>query len=118
MVLNRREVFAAFLAAAARAAVADDPVTVPGKRPLILHNDFPEDLETPLTALNSWLTPTDAFYVRQHLPRPKVDPQTYRLTVNGLVSKPLELTLSDLERLSQYTIPATLECAGNGRGFF
>jgi DMSO/TMAO reductase YedYZ molybdopterin-dependent catalytic subunit len=28
------------------------------------------------------------------------------------------LTLAELERLPQVTIPATLECAGNGRGFF
>jgi DMSO/TMAO reductase YedYZ molybdopterin-dependent catalytic subunit len=35
-----------------------------------------------------------------------------------MVSKPLELTLAELRRLPQYTIPATLECAGNGRGSY
>jgi len=38
--------------------------------------------------------------------------------VNGMVSKTLELTLSDLQKLPQHTIPATLECTGNGRGFY
>ena len=117
---NRREIFAALLAAAAgRSARAEDAVTVAGKRPLILHNDRPEDLETPPRYYDTWLTPVDAFYVRQHIPRPApIDPAAYRLVVNGRVSKPLTLTLADLLRLPQQTIPATLECAGNGRAFF
>jgi len=120
MTPNRRELLATFLAAAAlRTATADDAVTVPGKRPLILQNDRPEDLETPVRYFDSWTTPTDAFYVRQHLPRPpRIDRGAYRLTINGRVSKTVELTLIDLERLPQITVPATLECAGNGRAFF
>jgi sulfite oxidase len=121
MAPNRRELFAALLGAAAvrRVARAEDAVTVAGKRSLILHNDRPEDLETPLRYYDTWLTPVDAFYVRQHIPRPApIDPTAYRLAVNGMVSKPLTLTLADLERLPQQTIPATLECAGNGRAFF
>jgi DMSO/TMAO reductase YedYZ molybdopterin-dependent catalytic subunit len=120
--LNRRDLFAALLAAAAarRLAGAEDAaVTVAGKRSLILHNDRPEDLETPLRYFETWVTPVDAFYVRQHLPRPApIEPMAYRLAVNGMVSRPLTLTLADLERLPQQTIPATLECAGNGRAFF
>jgi DMSO/TMAO reductase YedYZ molybdopterin-dependent catalytic subunit len=117
---NRRELFVALLAGAAlqKSARAEDAVTVPGKRPLILHNDRPEDLETPVRYFDSWLTPADTLFVRQHLPRPSVDPSTYRLTVNGMVSKPLNLTLAELQALPQQTVPATLECAGNGRAFF
>lgn len=120
METNRREIFAALLAAASgRSARAEDAVTVAGKRPLILQNDRPEDLETPPRYYDTWLTPVDAFYVRQHIPRPApIDPAAYRLVVNGRVSKPLTLTLADLQRLPQQTIPATLECAGNGRAFF
>ena len=106
-------------AAAARRAVADDDVTIAGKRPMILHNDRPEDLETPLRYFDSWLTPVDAFFVRQHLPRPApIDASAYRLTVNGMVSKTLQLTLADLQKLPQFTVPATIECTGNGRGFY
>ncbi len=108
---------AAVMAASLRAA--DDSVAIAGKRPMILHNDRPEDLETPLRYFDSWLTPADAFFVRQHLPRPSpIAAAAYRLTVNGMVSKPLELRLADLEKLPQKTIPATIECTGNGRGFF
>ena len=95
-------------AAARRAAAADEGVTIPGKRPMILHNDRPEDLETPVRYFDSCLTPVDAFFVRQHIPRPgPIDPAAYRLTVNGMVSKPLQLTLADLRKLPQFTVPAT-----------
>jgi DMSO/TMAO reductase YedYZ molybdopterin-dependent catalytic subunit len=107
------------LAAAAQVKGADDPVAIPGKRPLILHNDRPEDLETPVKYLDTYLTPVDAFFVRQHIPRPgKIDPEAHRITVNGMVSKPAQLSLADLRKLPQYTVPATLECTGNGRGFY
>jgi DMSO/TMAO reductase YedYZ molybdopterin-dependent catalytic subunit len=113
--------FAALLAAAAatQARGADDSVTIPGKRPMILHNDRPEDLETPLRYFDSWVTPVDSFFVRQHLPRPApIDSEAYRLAVNGMVSGPARLSLTDLRKLPQYTVPATLECTGNGRAFF
>jgi sulfite oxidase len=107
------------IAAAAQARGADDPVAIPGKRPLILHNDRPEDLETPVKLLESYLTPVDAFFVRQHIPRPSpIDPAAHRITVNGMVSKPGQLSLADLRKLPQFTVPATLECTGNGRGFY
>jgi DMSO/TMAO reductase YedYZ molybdopterin-dependent catalytic subunit len=121
MTLNRREIFAALLAAAAarRGRAADDSVSIPGKRPMILHNDRPEDLETPLRYFDSWLTPVDAFFVRQHIPRPAtINAAAYRLTVNGMTSKAIELTLADLQKLPQHTVPATIECTGNGRAFY
>jgi len=113
--------FAALLAAAAARPIqgADDGIIVGGKRPMILHNDRPEDLETPLRYFDSWVTPNDAFFVRQHLPRPAaIEPAAYRLTINGMVSKPAQLALADLLKLPQHTVPATLECTGNGRGFY
>jgi DMSO/TMAO reductase YedYZ molybdopterin-dependent catalytic subunit len=120
---NRRELFAALLSAAVATKLArsadDPPVTIAGKRPMILHNDRPEDLETPVRYFDSWITPIDAFFVRQHLPRPApIDTEAYRLTVNGMVEKPLELTLADLRKLPQYTVLATIECTGNGRAFY
>ena len=86
---------------------------------MILHNDRPEDLETPLSYFDSYLTPNDAFFVRQHLPRPEpIDAAKYRLAIAGMVSKPHELTLADLQKLPQHTLPAVIECTGNGRGFY
>lgn len=107
------------MVSAAAARAAEDPVAIPGKRPMILHNDRPEDLETPLRYFDSYLTPVDAFFVRQHIPRPEpIDRAAYRLAINGMVSKSAQLTLTDLQRLPQQTLPAVLECTGNGRGFY
>ena len=122
MPFSRRRLFATLASAAVTSQfvkAADEPVTIAGKRPMILHNDRPEDLETPVRYYDSWVTPIDSFFVRQHLPRPAaIDSGAYRLTVNGMVSKPVELTLADLGKLPQFTVPATLECTGNGRGFY
>ncbi len=85
---------------------------------MILHSDRPEDLETPVEYYNSWLTPNDVFFVRQHIPRPEVNADSFALTVNGKVAKELHLTLADLSKLPQHTVPATVECTGNGRGFY
>src|SRR5260370_24250343 len=120
MQANRRQIVAALLAAAAAPQVksADSPA-ISGKRPMILHNDRPEDLETPLKYFDTWITPVDAFFVRQHLPRPAaIDPAAYRLNLTGLVSKPLQATIADLQKLPQHTVPPTLECTGNARAFF
>jgi sulfite oxidase len=99
-------------------ARGEETMSFPGKRSMLVHNDRPEDLETPLGGFNTWLTPNDIFFVRQHLPRPTIDASQYRLNVDGKVSKLLQLSLPELRKLPQYTVPATLECTGNARGFF
>lgn len=117
-----RKDFLRMLAGLPLAALAEAqsgaPLTVPGKRPMLVHNDFPEVLESPLEAFDSWLTPNDAFFVRQHLPRPKVDVASWKLTVDGLVEKELSLSIEQLKAMPMHTVPATLECTGNGRGYF
>lgn len=115
--VNRRELFAYF-AAAAGVLRAQETVTIPGKRPMLLHNDRPEDLETPTSYFDTWLTPNDAFFVRQHIPRPTVNAESFRLALGGRVGKPMELKLADIQKLPQHTVAATLECTGDGRGFF
>src|ERR1700749_4560561 len=95
-----------------------EAITIPGKREMILHNDRPEDLETPLRYFDQWLTPTDVFFVRQHLPRPNIQEAAFQLTVEGRVARRIQISAADLRKLAQYTVPAVLECTGNGRGFF
>src|SRR5436309_10328337 len=120
LLFNRREALVAFFAAGALAENATDPdkIIIPGKRPMIVHNDRPEDLESPVAYLNEWLTPVDAFFVRQHLPRPTVAEADFKLALTGRVAKEMNVTLSQLRQLPQYTVPAVLECTGNGRAFF
>ncbi len=117
---NRREALAALLAVTAYAQGQDDTkaIAIPGKRPMIVHNDRPEDLESPVSYLNQWVTPTDSFFVRQHLPRPTVDGASFKLTITGRVAKERTVTLAELRSLRQHTVAAVLECTGNARAFF
>ncbi|HEV8582694.1 MAG TPA: sulfite oxidase [Thermoanaerobaculia bacterium] len=62
-----------------------------------------------------FITPNELFFVRNHGGVPEVDPDSYRLTVDGLAERPLSLTLADLRRLPRAAVTATLQCAGNRR---
>jgi len=115
---TRRRLLASALGAAFLSAADADEPAIPGKSPMILHSEWPEDLEMPNEYFDQWLTPNDKFFVRQHIPRPDVKTESYRLAVNGLVAKPLELKIEDLRKLPQHKVVATLECTGNGRGFY
>jgi len=76
------------------------------------------DLEMPIHLLDSWLTPVELFYVRNHLAQPGVNLAEWRLAVTGEVERRLELTFADLEKFEPATVTNTLECAGNGRAFY
>jgi hypothetical protein len=71
----------------------------------------------PLEAMRYDLTPTGLHYLVVHWDIPPVDPATWRLTIGGRVREPLELTLDAIRTRPRQTIPVTLECAGNGRGW-
>ncbi len=92
--------------------------TIKGKERLIVRSLRPEDLETPVALLNTWITPNDLFYVRNHLYRPQINLKDWTLKVDGEVARPLMLTLDELQRMPRATVTVTLECAGNGRAFF
>jgi sulfite oxidase len=89
-----------------------------GKRDdMVVHDREPFNAEPPRTALaGQRMTPLDTFYSRNHGPIPEIDPATWRLTVDGLVERPLELSLEELrERFEEVGLTATLQCAGNRR---
>jgi DMSO/TMAO reductase YedYZ molybdopterin-dependent catalytic subunit len=77
----------------------------------------PENSETPLESVRSWVTPNRLFFVRNHFAVPALDPADYRLRIEGCVERPIELTWDDLAALPERTVFATVECAGNGRSF-
>lgn len=91
---------------------------VKGKEKLIVRSLRPEDLETPVGLLNTWITPNDLFYVRHHAYAAKVNASEWKLVVDGEVNTPLSLSLDDLKKMPKATVTVTLECAGNGRAFF
>ncbi len=89
-----------------------------GKRgDMIVHEDSPLNAESPPGALaRRDVTALDAFYVRNHGEVPALDPERWRLRVDGLVERALELSLGELrERFAERALVATLQCAGNRR---
>src|ERR1700677_1656197 len=74
-------------------------VAYPGKRPLIVLTSRPPQLETPFSVFDEGIfTPTDAVCVRYHwadIPL-KIDPDAFRLNIQGKVDAPLSLSLDEL----------------------
>lgn len=98
--------------------IARTPQGSAGKERLIVRSVRPQDLETPVELLNSWITPNDLFYVRSHLYTPAISLSDWKLTVNGEVAHAISLTLDELKRMPKASVVVTLECAGNGRAYF
>ena len=140
--LNRREILKSGLAAgiataasgklypAAASEMVDLPfgngerplVAYPGKRPLIVLTARPPQLETPFSVFNeSVFTPNDAFFVRYHLADIPltIDPDAFRLNIQGKVDTPLSLSLEELRNgFEPVELAAVNQCSGNSRGFF
>ena len=97
------------------------PIAFPEKRPLIMYSDRPPLLETPRDVFTSVLTPNDQFFVRWHMPDipTHIDPDTFTISVNGLVNKEMKITLNDLKTdFEQVEVTAVLQCGGNSRSAF
>lgn len=80
-----------------------DPQPADPKRPMLKWQD-----------LRDWITPNPDFFSVGHYATPKVDANAYRLKIEGLVEKPLELTLDQIKARPKRELVATLECSGNG----
>jgi DMSO/TMAO reductase YedYZ molybdopterin-dependent catalytic subunit len=89
-----------------------------GLRHLLQLSAYPLDVETPLEALTSYVTPNDLFFIRTHWTPTRVNPSTWSLTVDGEVSRPLTLSLADLKALPRADVTCVLQCSGNGRNWF
>ena len=96
-------------------------VQYPQKRPLSVVSTRPPHLETPFAVFNEGpITPNDAFFVRYHLANfpTSIDPESYRLTVKGVVNTPLTLSLAELKAIADpVEVVAVNQCSGNSRGF-
>lgn len=101
-------------------ALADSQVEATGQAsgPLTVRVSRPFDAETPVREFTSWLTSNERFFVRSHFGPPSaeaIQPETWRLTVKGLVKDELTLSLPELKKFEAITITAVLQCSGNGR---
>ncbi|MDQ2840645.1 MAG: sulfite oxidase [Acidobacteriota bacterium] len=84
---------------------------------LISREQDPENLESPPSAFDSYLTPNELFYVRNHFATPHLQVSEWRLRVQGSVERPREFTYEELVSMPSRNLVATLECAGNSRTF-
>ena len=95
---------------------ADDPVR---DRRLITLTPRPCNAETPIEGLSSYITPSNLFYVRQHLWVPPAGQHSdvdHTLTIELPDGEEATYTVADLKSLFKpVTISATLQCSGNRR---
>lgn len=90
----------------------------PVRNPILkVNSEKPFNAEPPTPLLiENFHTPSDIFYIRNHLPVPEVDEKTYRLEVDGLGVSAKSFSLEDLKTLfRKVTITSTIQCAGNQR---
>ena len=84
-------------------------------------NPVPEVIKNQLVweDLDSWITPNDKFFSIAHFNRPVIDASTWKLEIDGLVKKPMTLTLADIKARPRQEVTFTIECSGNhGLPFF
>ena len=92
-------------------------VTAPPASPAPSEKPTPTARPAPSPAPDKILITSNAdFYKQSYSAVPNVDPSSWSLTINGLVSRPLTLTLDEVRALSAVEIMRTLECIGNPVG--
>jgi len=93
-------------------------LSITGKEDLIIRSYRFFDLETPVQYFNTWLTPPEYFFVRNHMHEPStLNPTDWKLSIGGEVEKPYSISMAELAKLESHSVVNTLECAGNGRAF-
>jgi sulfite oxidase len=127
----------AFSPAGTRLAWAEDApnasAIIAGKNAdLIIHNAKLGVMETPLTELRKYAhTPKEILFNRFHYPHegeaawyattaapPAELVNNWNLHVDGLVERPRDVKIADLQKMPQVKRVSVLQCAGNGRSFY
>lgn len=100
------------------------PGMVIGREPvpdplMIVRSRRPLDAETPVEVFESQVTPNRLFFIRSHFGVPAVGlTERWTLKIDGGVKRETTFSLDDLSQFKQVTIPAVLQCTGNGRAFY
>jgi nitrate reductase (NAD(P)H) len=86
-----------------------DIIRLTGRHPL--------NCEPPLTDSyeHGFYTPSSLHFVRNHGAVPKLNWETHKIKIHGLVNKPMTITMEQLLMLPSVKVPVTLVCAGNRR---
>jgi sulfite oxidase len=102
---------------------------IKGKHPgLIIHNAKLGVMETPIALLRPHaLTPKNVLFNRLHFPHEgeaawyattDAPNRDWTLQIDGLVQRPREVKLADLQKMPQAKRVSVMQCAGNGRSFY
>jgi DMSO/TMAO reductase YedYZ molybdopterin-dependent catalytic subunit len=125
--ISRRSILTGGVAAGALAALGLPEWMLPALaqgETLVPFTDIPANFSTSvgdvrvldIRRIDGPLTPRDEFFAIQHYGQPEVDPASYRLSLSGLVDRPVGLTLAELRKLGTAELVAGFECSGNGPG--
>ncbi|MEX2505092.1 MAG: molybdopterin-dependent oxidoreductase [Egicoccus sp.] len=77
----------------------------------------PADADLAVDGLSPLFTPNDAFYrIDTAFSVPRIDPQTHRMQVTGMVDQPLDLDYPSLLEREMIEVPITLSCVSNEIG--
>jgi sulfane dehydrogenase subunit SoxC len=68
---------------------------------------------TPLQNVFGIITPSGLHFERHHSGMPEVDPEQHRLMINGMVRRPLILTMDDIMRFPSVSRIHFIECGAN-----
>jgi sulfite oxidase len=120
-----------------RAALAqakpDSAAIIHGKKSgLIIHNAKLGVMETPLSELRKYdITPKEILFNRFHYPHegnaawyattsppPAAMVKSWTIRVDGLVQRPRDVTIAQLQAAPQEKRISVLQCAGNGRSYY
>ncbi len=98
-------------------AAATPPPFYKNSEPFITHGE--RGLESRLEQMQGFVTPNRLFFVRNNSASIAVNPDEWRLALEGdAVATPQEFSYADIRRLPSRTVTAYLECAGNQRAMF
>jgi len=88
-----------------------------GRGLIRLTGQHPLNAEPPLGLLLDAgpLTPSPLHYVRNHGPVPRLDWESHRVHVCGMVERPTSFSMQELAELPSIEIPVTMVCDGNRR---
>ncbi len=113
--------FARFLPAGMQPVAFAQESGLPGKSGLSILSDRPVNAETPPHLLDAAVTAGERMFVRNNGLTPNVsaeDAANWRLTIDGEVDTPLDLSIGDLRsEFEEVSLQLQIECGGNGRKF-
>ncbi|MHB8072941.1 sulfite oxidase [Desulfosporosinus fructosivorans] len=93
----------------------DLPRTINDKPGLIPLQVMPENMESPISDVLTWITPNEKFFARNHLPYPTIQLESWALFLGGEVERPLNFSYEQLKKMPQVDKFVTMECSGNKR---